>query len=241
MGLSDEPGTGVDAGQYCREVEAHLCRKNDGHLIRIVGPAFEMVAGWAEQGIPLRVAFEGIDRFVARYYRKGPRRRPVHISFCEADVLDVFEAWRRAVGVPAGEAAGSDNAARGPRRTGLGPHLERAIAALTALRGGAAPGLDAALAGAVRALDRLRAPGAAPRGDARARVLEELRRIDDRLMNDVRSALAPDERSALERDADVSLAPFRQRMSEAEWVRARSAAFDRSIRVLFRLPTLSIE
>ena len=35
--------------QYCREIEAYLCRKNDGHLVRIVGPAFEQVCGWAAQ------------------------------------------------------------------------------------------------------------------------------------------------------------------------------------------------
>ena len=35
----------VDA--YCRHLEAYLCRKNDGHLIRIIGPAFEQVCGWA--------------------------------------------------------------------------------------------------------------------------------------------------------------------------------------------------
>ena len=47
---------------YVREIESYLCRKNGGHLIRIVGPAFEMVRGWAEQGVPLKVAFRGIDR-----------------------------------------------------------------------------------------------------------------------------------------------------------------------------------
>ena len=86
---------------YCREIEDYLCRKNDGHLIRIVGPSFEKVCGWAEQGVPITVAFRGIDRCFERYYAKGPRRRPVRIDFCEADVLDVFDEWRRAVGVPA--------------------------------------------------------------------------------------------------------------------------------------------
>ena len=84
---------------YCREIEAHLCRKNDGHLIRIVGPAFEQVSGWAREGIPLKVALSGVDRYFERYYRKGPRRRPVRIEFCDADVRDAFDDWRRAVGV----------------------------------------------------------------------------------------------------------------------------------------------
>ena len=67
----------IDVESYCRELEAYLCRKNDGHLIRVTGPAFEQVHGWAAQGIPLKVAEAGIDRYFERYYRKGPRRRPV--------------------------------------------------------------------------------------------------------------------------------------------------------------------
>ena len=64
---------------YSRQVEAYLCRKNDGHLIRIVGPVFEQVCGWALRGVPLKVAFAGIDRCFERYYAKGPRRRPLRI------------------------------------------------------------------------------------------------------------------------------------------------------------------
>ena len=91
----------IDVESYARDLEAYLCRKNDGHLIRITGPAFEQVHGWAAQGVPLKVAQAGIDRYFERYYRKGPRRRPVRIEFCEADVLDAFDDWRRAVGVTA--------------------------------------------------------------------------------------------------------------------------------------------
>src|SRR5256886_2978161 len=89
----------LDIQGYCREIEAYLCRKNDGHLIRVVGPSFELVSSWAAQGIPLKIAFRGIDRYFERYYSKGPRRRPVRIDFCEADVLDVFDEWRRALGL----------------------------------------------------------------------------------------------------------------------------------------------
>ena len=52
----------MSASDYCREIEAYLCRKNEGHLIRIVGPAFEQVCGWANLGVPLKVAFRGIDQ-----------------------------------------------------------------------------------------------------------------------------------------------------------------------------------
>jgi hypothetical protein len=95
----------VISDDYCREIEAYLCRKNDGHLIRIVGPSFDRVRGWASLGVPFKVVCHGIDRYFERYYAKGARRRPVQIDFCEADVLDAFDAWRRAVGlrVPDGE------------------------------------------------------------------------------------------------------------------------------------------
>src|SRR3954451_22954574 len=86
----------MDSSEYCREIETYLCRKNEGHLIRIVGPAFEQVTGWGAQGVPLAVAFKGIDQYCERYYAKGPRRRPVRIEFCEADVLSLFDDWRRA-------------------------------------------------------------------------------------------------------------------------------------------------
>src|SRR3970282_2162051 len=96
--------------QYCREVEAYLCRKNDGHLVRIVGPAFEQVCGWATRGVPLKIAQRGIDRYFERYYAKGPRRRPVRVEFCEADVLDFFDEWRRAVGLGSVGSDGSEGA-----------------------------------------------------------------------------------------------------------------------------------
>src|SRR5262249_33660890 len=94
-----ETRVGTEPIAFCRAIETYLCQKNDGHLIRVVGPSFELVSRWEEQGGPLKVAFAGIDRYFERYYRKGPRRRPVRIDFCEADVLDVFDEWRRAVGV----------------------------------------------------------------------------------------------------------------------------------------------
>ncbi len=137
---TDTPSTSTDIGAFCRAVEAHLCRVNGGHLVRIVGPAFELVAGWAREGMPLRVALHGVDRTVARLTAKGPRRRPIRIEFCEADVRDAAEQWRRAVGVraaanasPAGsttEEAAEPSSARLPS---LPKHLERVLLRLSAL------------------------------------------------------------------------------------------------------------
>ncbi len=88
--------TMTDLSDYCRQLETYLCQKNGGHLVRIVGPAFEQVCGWAKQGVPLKVAYRGIDRYCERLQATRRRRRPVRIEFCEADVLDIFDDWRRA-------------------------------------------------------------------------------------------------------------------------------------------------
>ena len=118
----------IDPADYARQVESYLCQKNKGHLVRVVGPAFDLVTGWASTGVPLKVAFRGIDRCCERREAKGgPRRRPIRIEFCEADVLDAFDEWRRAVGVTAA-ADGASNGDGHTRKPSLEAHIERAIA-----------------------------------------------------------------------------------------------------------------
>ena len=54
----------MQIADYCREIEAYLCQKNDGHLIRVVGPSFGLVSAWAEQGVPIKV--EGFVRAASK-------------------------------------------------------------------------------------------------------------------------------------------------------------------------------
>jgi hypothetical protein len=238
------------AADYCREIEAYLCRKNDGHLIRIVGPAFELVKKWDEQGVPINVARAGIDRYFERYYRKGPRRRPVRIEFCEADVLDLFDDWRRAVGVsattPVGGAAAPAEAAeeRSPGRRGsLASHIERTVARLTALRGGGRHphDLDRAIDDAVRALDPLAADARRVRGDARAAVLGRLSSLDSTLIAAAAASLGPAVREEIQAEAVRALAPFRDRMLPDAFQRASVAAFERGVRERCGLPVVSYD
>jgi hypothetical protein len=228
----------VDPDRYCRELESYLCRKNDGHLVRIVGPAFDRVAAWAAQGIPLTVAFEGIDRYFERYYRRGPRRRPVRIEFCEADVLDAFDAWRRAVGVP------RDQEAQARRRPSLAAHLERAIARLTALRGSSsqtARALDDVLDATVRRLDVLLPQARSARGDRREALCAELERLDRDLMDAALERLPHAELDAILEEARAQLVSFRSRMTPADYDRACRAAAAREVRMRLGLPVLSFE
>jgi hypothetical protein len=248
----------MTADEYCRELEGYLCRKNDGHLIRIVGPSFDRVTNWAMRGIPIKVACRGIDRYFERYYGRGPRRRPVRIDFCEADVLDAFDEWRRAVGVllpsgevapadsdrlPAAGASGGDEAVRARARGSLPAHLGRIILRLTTLRSGAGvtPELDAALERAVRELDVARGSARSLRGDARTRLLARLEALDAELLAAARQACSPEVLTRLQDDAERELEAFRARMPEAAYRLAVDAAVGRLLRDAVGLPTLSFD
>lgn len=220
--------------EYCRAIEAYLCRKNDGHLIRVVGPSFERVAGWAERGIPIKIACRGIDRYFERYYARGPRRRPVRIDFCEADVLDAFDEWRRAVGFLEGGGRGAIS---------LPAHLDRVILKLTALRGGGRvpPSVDAALERTVRELDAARAGIRSIGREARARLIERLQSIDQELVAAAREACDAERLAELRAEAELDLRPFRDRMPEAAHARAVDAAVDRLLREVYDLPAVAFE
>jgi hypothetical protein len=226
---------------YCREIETYLCRKNDGHLMRVVGPSFDLVAGWAAQGVPIKVACAGIDRYFERYYRQGPRRRPVKIDFCEADILDVFDEWRRAVGVAA--TASADAPAAGPRARGasLPAHLERVVLRLTSARAGGSLGVefDALIDRASAELDAARAKAGGLRGDARQELLNRLAALDAELLQQARSTIDAAAFEAMARDADAELAGFRAGMPADAFARAHDAAVNRLLREHFKLPTIA--
>lgn len=235
----------IESDEFCRAIESYLCRKNDGHLIRIVGPAFERVCAWAEQGVPLKAAYRGIDRYFERYYAKNQRRRPVRIEFCEADVLDVFDEWRRAVGVtvvretsdtygttPAGEEEHHRS------HVSLKNHLERTLGRLRAAQADGA--LGPVVADAIRLLEGL-AVAPPSRGEARHHILDQLRALDEQLIAAANAQCDGPAREALVAEADEELAPFRARMPADAYEQSRQACVTRLIRERLRLPVLTYE
>ena len=231
----------VNADEFCRSVEHYLTRKNDGHLVRIVGPSFERVRGWAESGVPLKVVFAGIDRYFERYYAKGPRRRPVRIDFCEADVLDVFDEWSRAVGLSAGwpEIAGGEAPVK--RRESLATHVERSLARLVAMRSSVSLTLpDEILAEVIGELDRLLGMARGARGDARQQIVDRLEALDTRLLAGARAATPEETIAHLKNEAAIDLKPFEERMPREVWIQTLASAVDRAIRERARLPSLAV-
>ena len=250
----------METDLFCREIEAHLCRRNAGHLVRLVGPAFEMVVSWGRQGIPVKVACRGIDRFFERDLAKDrTRRRPVRIEFCEADVLDAFDEWRRAVGLGTagggsgtpphsslGHGADEDGtgegaaAAQRPGRS-LREHLDRVVTRLTdALASGRLPdGLERQVERVLDVLAGQREAARSLRGAARQEFVAQLQRLDDELMAHARQAAKDSALASLRTDAEAELSAFRGRMSDDDYRRAVEAATTALLRDRLKLPTVA--
>ena len=221
------------------------------------------MSGWAAQGVPLKVACSGIDRYFERYYRKGPRRRPVKIDFCEADVLDVFDEWRKAVGVTVQSSVASHQSSVGSQQSAdhshqssdhshqstsrrpqsLPEHLERVVLRLSAARarGSLGDGFDALIDRVSAELDEARSKAGGLRGSARQALVDRLGALDAELLRQARESLDGVTAAALAGDADAELAAFRSGMTPEAFGRAREAAMNRLVRERVGLPTVGFE
>lgn len=239
----------TDIGAFCRAVEAHLCRVNGGHLVRIVGPAFELVAGWAREGMPLRVVLHGVDRTVARLTAKGPRRRPVPVEFCEADVRDAVDQWRRAVGVRATavspSSAPSDASSHAPasRLPSLPKHLERVLVRLSGLAATCdlPPALASAIAAAIHDVDACLDGSRGARHGARTAIVDRLAGIDSAMTQAALNALPAARRQELREQVRHELSPYRGQMPAAAMQDAEQALLDQMTRRHFSLPQVRFD
>jgi hypothetical protein len=237
-----------DVGEYCRQVEDHLTRVNGGHLVRIIGPGFELVRRWAYEGIPLSLVFHGID-LKAERHRTGKSKRPLRLEFCEADVRAVYENWRRAVGLftpAAAPEAESDAAAAEShderKRPSLTRHLDRVIDRLSRAAGRLElpDALRAAIDRCLLEVVHVRDEAKKARGHARADLVARLPAIDERLRLAARDAVSDEEVARLRSDAETDLAAYRGRLSPDTWQRSVDVGLDRMLRDRLGLPTIEL-
>ena len=239
--------TARDVGEYCRRVEAHLARVNEGHIIRIAGTAFALVRDWAREGIPLAVVCRGIEQKAERH-RTGRSKRALRLEFCEADVRALYDEWRRAVGVWTPDGASSVEApATGEpgetgderRRPSVVRELDRAIDRLSAAAGrlerpdAFRDQVAQILAEAVQLRDAVRRV----RGDARRALAPRAAELDRAIAAAARAA-GPDVLAGAEEEAAAELAPFRGRLAPAAWQRSIDTAVDRLLRSRCGLPVI---
>lgn len=243
MSSSSQPEAPFDVGEYCRRVEEHLARVNEGHIIRIVGTAFELVRAWALEGIPLSIACRGIDEKAERH-RAGRSKRPLRLEFCEGDVRALYDEWRRAVGAwspEAGAAEAPAPAIEERRRLPVTRQLDRAIDRLVAASGNLdlPEGLPEALTRILDDLVALRDQARHARGAARQAIA--VRIVDvDRAIAEAARAAAGSVLAEVEAEARRELAAFRNRLAADAWERSVRAGIDRLLRERYNLPSLDL-
>ncbi len=233
-----DPGP-ADVGAYCRAIESHLCLRNGGHRIRVIGPAFDLARAWYRAGIPLKVVERGIDHRVERAEQRGVRR-PLRLEYCEADVQQAFADWRRAVG-PGATAlqAGDESPASESKGPSLPRHLDRVAtrtsSAIVQLPAGPLRALGAATLARVESLRAL-APRA--RGESRQAAIATLAELDEAWDAAV---LAHADAALLDRgraEATRDLAAFQGRMPEGEYRRAVDGLTAKAVREWLGVPRM---
>jgi hypothetical protein len=245
----------LDIGEYCRAVEAHLTRINEGQLVRVVGPAFELVREWAITGVPLSIVLHGMNAKAERH-KAGRSTRPLRLEFCEHDVREAYDHWRRAVGVARiSEASltsegGHERTAEAvaaaesrKKRASLTKHLDRAIDRLVRAGGRTditetfRDGADAI----VRALGDMRDRAQGVRGGARDEMTAALALLDAELMRVTRATAETALVTRLRADSAAELAAYRGRLDAAAWERAVELGVERLLRDHFGLPTVALD
>lgn len=237
-------------------MEAHLTRVNGGHLVRIVGPGFALVREWEAAGIPLSVVQRAIDQKADRHRQGAAGRsgRPLRIEFCDDDVRELFEDWKRAVGIRADPVAHPDapsdpehpdtvtpGAVEAPsKRPSLSKHLERVSDRLSRLLGrhdlpeSFLDHVNQTISAVAAARDRARHA----RGAARDEIAAAIRPLDPQLMAAARLLLNAAQLTELQQQAEAELAAFKGRLAGDAWQQALGATMDRLLRERFNLPVI---
>ena len=245
--MADEVGQeplAVDIGEFCRRVEEHLARVNEGQIIRVVGPAFELVRGWALEGMPLSVVAHGID-LKAERHRAGRSTRPLRLEFCETDVRDVYVRWRRSVGLSGLTVSTDASVEHGgtEKRPSLSRQIDRALDKLSRVAGR----LDLPetfrdeVSRAIAELSNIRDSARSARGEARKALTERLPPVDAALVAAGRDAVDATVLARLGADAESDLAAYRTRLSADTWRHSVDRAIDQLVRDHLGLPTLTLD
>ena len=211
----DEPDEHDEQG-YFGDVEAYFIERRGSPLF-ITPAEWFLVSKWEEQGIPLHVIHDGIDRV---FERPQAAAKPRKLGYCRQTVEAAFRRFRE---VTLG--GGQD---RGPveDRFDAAAHLSRLASKLSRLA--VAP----ELAARVEALGDV--------GENLQRIEDALTAIDDELVEFAEDALDENDRDALLSEAGASLASYRDRMPDKVYQSALKSAYRRRLRDKAKLPRLSL-
>ena len=205
---------------YFLEIESHFAERRGTPFV-FSAKDWALMKAWQEDGVPLPVVIEAIDRCFESRAAAGRRRGISSLSYCRHAVRDLWEE-RKDLGVgAAGTAPETDVAAR--------------IAELADRLEGSASANEPPLAepiAAAAALVRSIAIESLPK------IEERLLEIEEAMMNDLRAALTPIEAESMKMEIERDLAGHRMDDGVAE--RTRAANLRRIIRSRLSIPRLSL-
>jgi hypothetical protein len=184
--------------EYFPRVEEHFGRRRGGPLV-LSPNDWQLLEGWQQQGIPLRVVLRGINQAFDRFEASGPRPDRINsLRYCEQEVQAAWEdhcaAHRRPV------AQERDDASTALPRASR--HLRAVAAACRAAATEVVGGAAACLSSAAACLDELEHQASAGTLDAR-----EI----DRRASDLESRMRSDLAALVEHApalSHLSLPPF---------------------------------
>ena len=206
---------------YFLEIESHFAARR-GTPFLFSAKDWALLKEWQTSGIPLPIVLEAIDSCFEKRESAGRKRVISSLSYCRHAVKELWDE-RRDLQVGAGGGVPErDTAARIAELASL---LRQSAASAPATGSGA---LERAAA-AIEAL---------PAGESVPALEERLAALEEQLLNELRTGLAPDDARALAAEVEATLAGHR--LDEAVASRTRDANFRRLLRASFRLPRLSL-
>lgn len=216
--------TGADRAFYAAVEAAFIRRRGTPFLLS--PKDFGLMKEWRALGIPEEVVVRGIDEAFSNREERQAAGRVNALSYCRDAVL---VAWERSV-----EAATGKGGARDEPTVETAPGLERLGSALAEVAQ-RRPDLLEPLDTARRSLERLAKAGR-PASDVEA----SLARLDKKLANDIREAMPPEERDAIDARVRALLEKARVPMDDAAAEKTARALARRAVRELLALPRLTL-
>lgn len=208
MAMTDEEHS------YYGDIETHFVERRGSPLF-ITPAEWALVAKWEEQGIPVHVVKEGIDRVFERPRAVVKLRK---LGYCRQTVEAAFRRFREVTFGGRGEGDPDED------RFDASAHLSRLAEEIV----GFAPEMSARVAELSKSQASLQA------------IEDALTQLDEELLDAAEETLAAAERDLLRDDAARTLASYRDRMPEKVYRSALKSAYRRRLRDRVQLPRLSL-
>lgn len=212
---SDEHGEPEEThDNYYGAIESYFIERRGSPLF-ITPAEWFVIAGWEEDGIPLRAVKDGIDRALER-----PRRgsRPPKLTYCRQSVRAEFRRSREI------QLGGREDTRPAETAPDTATHLSELAARLE--------GSHPAVAKGVEALARSKHSPSA--------VETALEALDEEMIAATEATLDPDLRARLEAAAARSLESYREKMPDQVYQKAVTSAYRKRLRAAMGLPLLSL-